>query len=342
MAPTDPRSRIAGAGVIKTSGIRIFTTRSCSRLLGLALLLWAWLAWGLAVADDANHCAISTLEIRFDEGVMQARQAGAGPTILLLHGLFASKEQWDALLCPLAAGGYRAIAPDLPGYGASTGFPIADYGLENQVARLAELVERLGLEQVDLAGNSMGGTIAALYARTYPDQVRSLALIGAPFGLAQWGADVRAAMYEGVNPFIPVDIEQLELELNLLLVTPPSLPEEVKEALVADYVERNRHYQQVWTIVTLFGDVLLRPGLRIRTPTLAIWGERDRIFPVAGAARLRFAFPLGKRVILPGAGHLPHVENTEAIADLYLDFLDARGSRLKPLPRPSSWRSPER
>jgi pimeloyl-ACP methyl ester carboxylesterase len=326
MALTDQRFRIAPG--------RKHTTRPCPRLLGCALLLWAGLAWGLAVADEANHCAISALEIGLDEGVIQARQAGAGPTILLRHGLFASKEQWDALLCPLAAGGYRAIAPDLPGYGASTGFPIADYGLENQVARLAELLVRLGLEQVDLAGNSMGGAIAALYARAYPAQVRSLALIGAPFGLIEWGPDVRAAMYEGVNPFIPVDIEQLELELSLLLVTPPSLPEEVKEALVADYVQRNRHYQQVWTIVTLFGDALVRPGLRIRTPTLAIWGAQDRIFPVAGASWLRFAFPLGKRVILPGAGHLPHIENTETIANLYLDFLDARGSRLKTLPRP--------
>jgi pimeloyl-ACP methyl ester carboxylesterase len=329
MALTDPRFRIAHR--------RKHWIRPRRWLLGCALWLWAWLAWGLVVADEASHCAISTLEIGLDEGVMQARQAGAGPAILLLHGLFASKEQWDALLCPLAAAGYRAIAPDLAGYGASTGFPIADYGLDNQVARLAELVDRLGLEQVDLAGNSMGGAIAALYARAYPDQVRSLALIGAPFGLIEWGPDVRAAMYEGINPFIPVDIAQLERELSLLLVTPPSLSEEVKEALVADYVQRNRHYQQVWTIVTLFGDALVRPGLRIRTPTLAIWGARDRIFPVTGAGWLKFAFPLGKRVILPGAGHLPHVENTETIADLYLDFLDARGSRLKSLPRPFRW-----
>lgn len=345
LEPTDTRADHAVTRVKTTPGAGLDKTRSHPRLPALLLLIWAVLAWGLAGADSADRCVIHATQIELEGGVVPLRQAGRGPAILLLHGLFANKEQWDALLCPLAAGGYTALAPDLPGYGASTGFPIADYALENQVARLDALIERLGLEQVDVAGNSMGGTIAALYARAHPERVRSLALIGAPLGVTGWGPEVRAALYLGINPFIPVTTEELDLELSLLFMTPPILPDEVKAALVADYVERNRRYQQVWTIVGLFDEVLARPGFRVRTPTLVIWGAQDRIFPVTGAGALRFAFPRGKRLVLPDAGHLPHLENTETIAAEYLAFLQthAKGPwwRLDTRPEPAAIALPD-
>jgi pimeloyl-ACP methyl ester carboxylesterase len=252
---------------------------------------------------------------------MHYRQAGAGPHVLLLHGVFANKEQWDSVLCLLAAGGYTAIAPDLPGYGQSVDFPVTDYKLENQVARVREFLERLGVTRFDIAGNSMGGAIAALYARQYPEQAYTLAFIGGPLGITDWSEPFKEAVYQGVNPLIPVTVAEFDLELSLLLVNPPTLPEETKQAAIKDYVERNRHYQQIWTIVSLYDRVLEPPRFWIRTPALILWGEQDRIFPVDGAATLRQRFPHGKLVKLPNAGHLLHLENPAEIATIYLDFL---------------------
>lgn len=280
-------------------------------------------------ADNRNSvpsCHITTQEVSVNGGVVRYHQAGTGPHILLLHGLFAQKEQWDSVLCLLSESGYSAIAPDLPGYGQSIGFPLAAYKLENQVAVLREFTSRLGIDGFELAGSSMGGTIAVLYAGHYPSQVRSLAFIGSPFGITEWSAEIRNAIYQGVNPFIPIDISQFDLEMSLLFVNPPAIPESVKEAQVKDYVERNRHYQQVWDIVNLYTNTL-NVHSKLNIPTLIIWGEGDHVFAVDGAKRLQFRFPHSKLVKLPNTGHLPMLENAMETATIYLRFLKSCHTR---------------
>ena len=291
--------------------------------------IFALLLLGLADYSRADNpgttqdCAIATQQIALDGGVLHYSRAGVGPYILLLHGLFAQKEQWNSLLCLLSAAGYTAIAPDLPGYGQSVDFPLADYRLENHVARLQQLFEILGITRFELAGSSMGGAIAALYVRTYPDRVRTLAFIGSPLGLVDWSPPVKEAIYQGINPFIPVDLAQFDLEMSLLFANPPQIPQPVKEAVVKDYVERNRHYQQVWNIVNLY-DTLLNQGPRLRIPTLVIWGADDKIFNIQDVGRLYYRIPRSKWVKLPNTGHLPHLENPAKTAAIYIGFLQSR------------------
>ena len=288
---------------------------------------------GQSQADQPRNvdgCQISTQQASVENGVIHYRQAGDGSPILLLHGLFAQKEQWDALLCQLSASGYKVIAPDLPGYGQSTGFPLADYKLENQVVLLRQFVNALGLPRFDLAGNSMGGAIAALYARAHPQQVRSLAFIGAPMGVVGWGKGVREAIFEGINPFIPIDVSQLDREISLLFVKPPAIPESIKASLIKDYDEHNRHYQQVWNIVNLYLDVLDRCP-KSQLPTLIVWGQNDAIFPVKSSGQLRQCYVRAKRINLSNAGHLPQQETPDEIAKIYLRFINDAAPNKNPL-----------
>jgi len=292
------------------------------RTLLSALLLFGLLG-GEGHADSAragDGCEIATHEMAIDDGTLQYNTVGAGRQVLLLHGLFADKEQWSGMMCVLSGAGYALIAPDLPGYGKSSGFRIQDYKLENQVELLRRLVSTLGIDTVDIAGNSMGGTIAALYTQAHRRQVRSLAFIGSPLGIIEWNEPVKDAIFQGINPFIPIDIPQFDLELSLLFVHPPSLPDSVKAAAVKEYVENNRHYQQVWDIVNLYDNAIHR-GMIARMPTLILWGEQDSIFGVEGAPRLRNFIPSSTLVRLPDAGHMLHVENADAAAAIYLKFL---------------------
>ena len=197
------------------------------------LYLCAWSDPSHAGDTSADPgCEIATHEAHVGGGTLYYNTAGQGRRVLLLHGLFAQKEQWHGMLCLLAAAGYAGIAPDLPGYGKSHGFAVQDYALERQVALLHQLMASIRIEAFDLAGNSMGGTIAALYARQYPRQVRTLAFIGSPLGIVGWNQPVKEAIYQGINPFIPVDMQQVNLELDLLFVKPPSLAEAAKETAV--------------------------------------------------------------------------------------------------------------
>ena len=143
-------------------------------------------------------------------------------------------------MCRLSKAGYQAIAPDLPGYGNSKSFALNNYALPNQATLLHKLM-KLGIKSFDLAGSSMGGAIAWLYAQRYPNQVHSLAFIGSPLGVVDWANSV-TAIFQGINPFIPITKEQFALEIGQLFFTPPPIPDSVVVEKVNDYNIRNRHY----------------------------------------------------------------------------------------------------
>lgn len=277
-----------------------------------------------------SSCEFTVASVPVTGGNVVYGRVGDGHPVVLLHGLFADKSQWQGLACLLSASGYSAIAPDLPGFGQSTGFPVAAYRIANQATLIGEFADALGLREFALAGNSMGGAIAALYARGHPQRVRSLAFIGSTLGFTDWSEDVRNAIYSGTNPFIPLDGKELDLELALLFVKPPVLPDAIRDALVREYNDRLRHYMAVWNIVSLDLNVL-RDVRRFAVPTLAIWGTEDRVFSIGDAKPLRSRLPAHDFVALRGAGHLPQVEVPDRIASIYLPFL-SRPPRPHPLP----------
>ncbi len=268
---------------------------------------------------SASNCAIATHSTTINNGTLSYNQVGTGQPILLLHGLFADKEQWNSMMCKLSTAGYQAIAPDLPGYGNSTGFATRDYALENQVTLLHEFTNQLGISSFDVAGSSMGGAIATLYSQRYPE-LRSLAFIGSPLGVIDWASSVRNSIFDGINPFIPITEEQFDLEISLLFVTPPGIPDSIKTQKVNDYITRNRDYQQIWDIVNLYDDVLCQRRLN-QLPTLAIWGTEDKIYDIRGAARLQRCIPRSQVIRLPKTGHLLLIENSEQATTYYLKFL---------------------
>lgn len=273
-----------------------------------------------ATSASASSCTIASLTAHVGNSTLSYSQVGNGRSILLLHGLFASSEQWNTIMCRLSEVGYRAIAPDLPGYGNSNGFTLRDYALENQTTLLHELMEKLGIKSFDLAGSSMGGAIAQLYAQRYPNQVRSLAFIGSPLGIVDWANSVKEAIFTGINPFIPITKEQFALEISLLFFTPPTIPDSVIAEKVNDYITRNRHYQQVWDIVNLYDDILCQ-DVPTQLPTFIIWGKEDKIYDISGANRLQECIAGSQAIQLPKAGHLLLMENADEVASKYVEFL---------------------
>lgn len=307
------------------------------RLFIVILVLSGPMGYGFVNrATSALSCKISSLTAKVCNSTLSYSQAGNGRSILLLHGLFASKEQWNSIMCRLSKAGYRAIAPDLPGYGNSNGFTLRDYALENEATLLHELMKGLGIESFDLAGSSMGGAIAHLYAQRYPNQVRSLAFIGSPLGIVDWANSVREAIFQGINPFIPITKEQFDLEISLLFVTPPTIPDSAKAEKVSDYITRNRHYQQVWDIVNLYDDILCQ-GVPTQFPTLIVWGEEDKIYDISGANRLQQCIAGSQTIQLPKAGHLLLMENADEAVSKYMSFLQTARDRTS---RGEFWRRP--
>jgi abhydrolase domain-containing protein 6 len=76
---------------------------------------------------------------------------------------------------------------------------------------------------------------------------------------------------------------------------------------VGEYIRANKHYVQVWNLVNLYDDVLVHAPFA-RKPTLVVWGNRDRVFPVSGASELQGRIAQSEVHVLPNGGHLLHRE----------------------------------
>jgi pimeloyl-ACP methyl ester carboxylesterase len=273
-----------------------------------------------AVAAEARRCSPVTRSQSVGQASVVYNSFGSGPPVLLLHGLFADKEQWTPLACLLAQAGRNVVVPDLPGYGKSVGFDLSTYQLEQEVQLLHELTQRLGIAHLDIAGNSMGGAVAELFTERYPSEVRTVAFLGAPLGYSTWAESMKEAIFRGINPFIPTNAAELNEELALLFTHPPQLAPQRRRALLAGYVSNNKRYVRIWNIVNVYNQVLRRTKLP-QKPTLIIWGREDRVFGVEAAADLQRQIAGSKLRELDGAGHLLHLQNAAEIAPMYESFL---------------------
>lgn len=112
-------------------------------------------------------------------GTVWLREAGHGPVVLFLHGWRGNADQWQHQLQPVAAAGFRAVAPDLPGTRNS---PLADSSLDRRdpmlhVPVLLQLLDRLKVQSVHVVGHSWGGLVAQRLALEHPDRVATLTLV---------------------------------------------------------------------------------------------------------------------------------------------------------------------
>ncbi|TPX04432.1 alpha/beta hydrolase, partial [Schumannella luteola] len=112
-----------------------------------------------------------------------ADDRGAGPVVVLIHGIASSSVTFENLV-PLLEQGFRCISIDLLGFGGSPVPPDCEYRLEDHEAALARTIRRLRLRgSFTLVGHSMGGLIAARYAARNPGRVSRLMLVSPPIYL---------------------------------------------------------------------------------------------------------------------------------------------------------------
>ncbi len=107
---------------------------------------------------------------------LACEDVGSGPAVLLVHGGCMSHRVWEAQTKALVDAGYRVIAPDLRGHGASDE-PTGGYTATQFAADLSALLDELDVESVALVGWSLGATVASTFVRSNPDRVRALVLV---------------------------------------------------------------------------------------------------------------------------------------------------------------------
>ena len=301
--------------------------------IGLVLLLLASVA--LAYYSLPQHFKTPLLQLNRATAGLSAHtltsgghtlhylDGGSGETLVLLHGIFAEKDHWVDFARPLTPH-YRVIAPDLPGFGESTRLPNNDYRYAAQVEYLKDFLDHLGVQRAHLGGSSMGGTIAALFAIRYPNRVASVALIGAPHGLhTPQPSEMDPMVDAGQSPLIVAQADAFEPMLDFVFAQRPFLPYPILHAAKADALRNAASNLRIWNAQRKDRYLLDAHIGELMQPTLVLWGEKDRLFDVSGAAPLRTRLPQAQVQVLPGVGHLPMMETPKSSAQLYVQFVEA-------------------
>ncbi|MGK5113383.1 MULTISPECIES: alpha/beta fold hydrolase [unclassified Geodermatophilus] len=248
-------------------------------------------------------------------GGLSLTDEGTGRAVLLLHGIGGNARSCAPVGSVLAGHALRALSWDAPGYGESAD-PAGPADVDHP-ARVCEVLDELGLDQVDLVGTSWGGVIATVVAARYPERVRSLVLADSTRGSGTSPARA-AAMRARVADLVEQGPAAFAAARAPKLVAPGCDPV-VAEAVRAEMARvRLPGYQGAAEFMAATDTAGLLASIEV--PTLVLVGEHDTVTGVDESRLLAATVPGARFVLVPGAGHAAVTERPHEVAAALLDF----------------------
>ncbi|THA64515.1 alpha/beta fold hydrolase [Streptomyces sp. A0958] len=275
----------------------------------------------------------STLrELATDQGVLRYHEAGDGPPLLLLHGSGPGVTGWRNYRHNLAAFAehFRCLVLEFPGFGVSD--PADGHPMATAASAVTRFLDGLGLDRVDIIGNSMGGIIGTRFALAQPERVRRLVTIG---GI-------------GRNLFSPGPGEGIKLLseftdhptreglvrwLNSMvydrsLVTEELIAERWAQATDPETLAAARRMYGTEAFAAQAAAAAASDAApywamlhRLRAKTLLTWGRDDRVSPVDMAVLPMRTIPDAELHVFPDCGHWVMIEQKAAWESTVLAFL---------------------
>lgn len=260
---------------------------------------------------------------------------GDGIPIVMFHGYADSADTWRQSLALLARRGQRAVAFDLPGFGAAD--PLGRDPILPQLDEFAFAAVRYaaGRERAPVlaVGNSLGGCVVLRLAERHGDRLAGIVGV-APAGLemtrlfyfVQRDALLRSlvALPTPVPAFV-LRATVARLYRELAFAVPDSIDPGVISAFTYHHRRRSRVAHYLDTAHRLLPELRHPFELeRISVPVLLVWGDRDRLVYSRGAGRVLDAVPEARLEVLEGVGHCPQVEATARFTQLLLEFREER------------------
>lgn len=246
-------------------------------------------------------------------------RAGKGPVVLLLHAGLGDRRMWDDQVEALAEH-FTVIRYDARGFGETRKPPVPYAPYADALA----LLDHLGIAQAHLVGVSMGSQTAIELAVAAPERVSALVAVAARAGMPV-SEELRAG-WDRVDTLVEEgDIAgAVEYELRMWVDGPLRRPEDVDQVMRERVREMNAALfardDEEGEELHLDPPVAERLG-EITAPTLVLYGDQDVPDVLAAAAPLAAAIPGARLEVMPGAAHLPQMEQPQRFNAIVLDFL---------------------
>jgi len=291
------------------------------------------------VQEERVWAGLSSKTLRVGDVVWAYSEGGdkAKPTVLLIHGLASSRDTWNDVAKSLTPY-YHVIIPDLPSAGSTQVPSHFDLSVPNVTEQLRRFIEAAHIQDnLNIAGHSLGGTIAMFYASQYPFDTKSLMLMST------------GGIFKNNNTNYlknPILLKQLLInqkgDLDFVMkkvmfsqpFTASIIKEEQEKIFIIKSQETAKIINQIDALNRLYTPNTFATMMKnIEAPTMIIWGQQDQIINVEIAHEIKTLLKRADEpVILNRVGHMPLLESPERVADDYLNFLN----KVQPMKDPLS------
>ncbi len=232
---------------------------------------------------------------------------GQGQVVMLLHGLFGALSNWEAVVSQYSMH-LRVVIPMLPIYE----MPIKEAGLVGLREFTEKFVTMMGLDNMIIMGNSLGGHVGILYTLNNPAKVAKLVLTGSSglFENTMGGSYPRRGSYDYIRErvaytFYDPNVASKEL-VDEVFETTKSIPKCMRIVAIAKSAQRNNLATELH---------------QIKVPTLLIWGLNDTITPPVVGHEFNRLIPNSELKFIDKCCHAPMMEHPEKFNELVEDFI---------------------
>jgi pimeloyl-ACP methyl ester carboxylesterase len=290
------------------------------RILCLLCVVTAFVSVVYAQQPADRFVTVNGLRIHFLDWGAEGK-----PPLIMLHGIGRVARTFDHI-APHFAPNYHVMAVDMRGHGDSDWDPKGAYLVEDYTKDIEGLAVQLHLRNITIWGNSTGGRVAQVFAGLHPELVS-------------------AVIAEDVGPERPTQVaesvtRQLKQEdekgwasedelLTQLRASNPRTPEEILQAYAHYGSKRRPDGRVIWKRDPAIGNGFVPTELwrfvrEIRSPIIYVLGGRSTIVPAGTQDELKKALPQAQIVTIPGVGHYPSEENTQAYLAIVDKFLASK------------------
>jgi pimeloyl-ACP methyl ester carboxylesterase len=260
---------------------------------------------------------VTRSEVALNNGLMTCYVTGGysdQEPVVMIHGLGPNAGlEWRGVMAPVAAGHYKAVAPNLLGF-ASSDHKQVPYTIAYEAAAVSDLIDNLKLDKVDLVGHDLGADVALYYAVDHPDKVERLILVSG----GMIGASEAARLKHDLIPTTP---DQMRAVVDATFFGLPPMPDFMYERITAALADDlPAQAGMLESVAKDEGHIRSRLGQIFNTLTVIMWGGMDTVFTPARGAALHSMLPGSATVVFKTSGHDPALEHPDEFSEslLYL------------------------